>query len=146
VHGMAAAPPALLNSPTTVARASSVLKRNVKLYSPSYVFDGRDDTCWNSDAGSPQYLECEFEVAVDIDHIGVVFQGGFVGQECEAHVSSSAEDPLRYIAAFEPEDVNGEQIFSVSANRVQKLRLIFNKSTDFYGRVTVYHLNVYGHP
>jgi hypothetical protein len=44
-------------------------------------------------------------------------------------------------------DNNDKQTFSVNneANRVSRyLKIIFPSSTDFYGRVTIYSLQVYG--
>jgi hypothetical protein len=40
-----------------------------------------NDSCWNSDQGSPQFILFDFLKPVNIQEIDFVFQGGFVGQE-----------------------------------------------------------------
>jgi hypothetical protein len=37
-------------------------------------------------------------------------------------------------------------VFKCEAKRVRQLKLLFDKSTDFYGRVTIYQLDVLGQP
>jgi hypothetical protein len=50
--------------------------------------------------------------------------------------------------AFYPEDVNLLQVFPVPEPMKNKpishLKLLFKKSTDFYGRVTVYKVDILG--
>jgi hypothetical protein len=130
------------------AKASSVLKRSTKLYGAKYVLDDKEDTCWNSDQGSPQWLEVELPAPVHMASFTLTFQGGFVGQNCEIWVrradADAASAPLEKLADFEPEDVNTPQTFECPADAITKLRLYFHKSTDFYGRVVVYRLRLGG--
>lgn len=163
-------------------RASSVLQRNVKQYGPRLALEADPDTCWNSDQGSPQWLQLEFPAPVDVDSVVLTFQGGFVGQTCRADVicpaaataggaeasgsaaasagasggAGSADSPVsasspsstawRTAAEFEPDDLNRAQTFACAASSVTKLRLVFTKSTDFYGRVIVYRVQLIGKP
>ncbi len=126
-------------------KASSTLKRSAQ-YSPKNVLDGNDETCWNSDQGSPQWLEFAFSSPVDLSEVIITFQGGFVGQSCSAWTiaASDSTNELKKACGFEPDDVNSEQAFPVSAANVRVLRLVFERSTDFYGRVTVYHVSATG--
>ena len=45
------------------------------------MFDGSQDTCWNSDQGTPQYIIIELSRPLVVKQIKIMFQGGFVGQE-----------------------------------------------------------------
>jgi hypothetical protein len=47
----------LLNPKDFRVKVSSVLNRNVKEFGKQFLFDGREDTCWNSDQGSPQIIQ-----------------------------------------------------------------------------------------
>uniref|UniRef100_T1IWQ7 F5/8 type C domain-containing protein n=1 Tax=Strigamia maritima TaxID=126957 RepID=T1IWQ7_STRMM len=89
---------------------SSVLNKDVKQFGKKYIFDNRDDTCWNSDQGSPQWILIEFPSAVEIREIHIQFQGGFSGKDCWL-----------------------EGKFEVTPVSLKYLKLIFNSSTDFFG-------------
>ena len=69
-----------------------------------------------------------------------MFQGGFAGSAVELWVGSEKRLTLY------PCDHNELQEFPVSLNvdTTQELILKFVQSTDFYGRITVYMLNIYG--
>jgi hypothetical protein len=75
------------------------------------------------------------------------FQGGFVGKTCVA-LGSTESTPNDYsinIGQFYPEDINSSQTFSFDATEpLKRLKIIFEESTDFYGRITVYKLDVIG--
>lgn len=47
-----------------------------------------------------------------------------------------------------PEDVNRRQIFELPGEledgRIECMRLVFEKSSDFFGRITLYELDVQG--
>ena len=45
------------------------------------MLDGKLDTCWNSDQGSPQYILMDFGRDVAVIKLNVMFQGGFAGVE-----------------------------------------------------------------
>lgn len=50
--------------------------------------------------------------------------------------------------SFYPEDISTLQEFDISNSTgespVEQLRIQFDESTDFYGRITVYHLDILG--
>jgi hypothetical protein len=89
----------------------------------------------------------DFGRPVEIDTVSMTFQGGFVGKKCVAE-ASVAESPNRYdqdLGTLYPEDVNSTQSFTVKcAAPVQRLKLVFEESTDFFGRITMYKLDVLG--
>ena len=59
-------------------RTSSVLKRSGE-FAGKNMADGKEETCWNSDQGSPQWILIEFPGAVTLSRVCIMFQGGFVG-------------------------------------------------------------------
>ena len=49
------------------------------------------------------------------------------------------------LTAIYPEDVNKKQVFDVpSLEPIQALKLTFEESSDFFGRITIYDLDVQG--
>jgi len=121
-------------------RVSSTLNRDTKQFGKKYLFDGRTETCWNSDQGSPQWVSLEFEEKVSVSALCLQFQGGFCGKECQVEV-----DGEKKIMDFYPEDANKVQSFQFpeALPSVKKVRVIFNSSSDFYGRITLYLLELY---
>lgn len=69
-------------------RVSSVLNKDTKQFGKQYMIDGTEETCWNSDQGSPQSVFIKFDDAEEIAQgksltihaINIMFQGGFVGK------------------------------------------------------------------
>lgn len=64
-------------------------------------------------------------------------------------VGSTVDAPNDYsieIDTFYPEDINPTQTFNFEATpALKRVKIIFEESTDFYGRITVYKLDVIGH-
>ena len=54
---------------------SSTLNRDTKQFGKKFLFDGREETCWNSDQGSPQWVSLEFEQPVTMSTVCLAFQG-----------------------------------------------------------------------
>ncbi|XP_013389358.1 nuclear receptor 2C2-associated protein [Lingula anatina] len=126
-------------------RVSSVLNRDVKQFGKKFLLDGDDETCWNSDQGSPQWVLLEFSKQVVIEELHIQFQGGFAGKECHVEVASIKSDEFTELTKIFPEDSNKLQVFTLTpAPPVSKLRIVFTSSTDFYGRITIYKLDVIG--
>jgi len=121
-------------------RVSSTLNRDTKQFGKKYLFDGNNETCWNSDQGSPQWISLEFEHPVPLSALSLQFQGGFCGKDCEVEIEGNQK-----ILDFYPEDANKLQTFHLQEKleAVRKIRIIFNSSSDFYGRVTLYLLELY---
>jgi len=90
--------------------------------------------------GVPQWVDFEFSAAESVKQISIQFQGGFVGQECFLQAGS----PLELVEHFYPEDINSQQTFTLSQPLVSNhLRLVFPKSSDFFGRIIIYNLELY---
>eukprot|EP00040_Diaphanoeca_grandis_P002759 m.22646 g.22646 ORF g.22646 m.22646 type:complete len:152 (+) comp13878_c0_seq1:330-785(+) len=145
----------LVTSDTTV-RVSSTLNRDVKNFGPKFMLDGSDETCWNSDQGSPQHVIVNFNRVVHPKQISVMFQGGFVGKNCDIlvmpEVATDVKDEpgskpsMTQIGHFYPEDTGTAQLFELEKieSGVTHLKLVFPESTDFFGRVCIYTIDVVG--
>ena len=126
----------LLQCSSFNAKVSSVLNKNVKEFGKKYLFDGREDTCWNSDQGSPQFVQILFEEKKAIAKLEIQFQGGFVGTQCHVLVNDDTK------VEFFPEDTNKLQTFELNVQECTNLKIVFGQSTDFFGRITIYQLRL----
>ncbi|KAK3097992.1 hypothetical protein FSP39_015113 [Pinctada imbricata] len=88
---------------------SSVLNRDVKQFGKKHLFDGEEDTCWNSDQGLPQWVHVELTQLSNVEEIKIRFQGGFAGKECWVESHDCEGTPTK-IMDFYPEDINSLQI------------------------------------
>ncbi|XP_054835738.1 nuclear receptor 2C2-associated protein isoform X2 [Eublepharis macularius] len=129
--------------PEMVSRVSSVLNREAKQFGKKHMFDGNEETCWNSDQGSIQWLTLEFPHTVKVSQVQIQFQGGFASQKCVLLGCSRGEE-LSQIAEVYPEDTNSLQSFFLTETLLDKLKITFEDSTDFFGRIIIYHLDVLG--
>lgn len=79
------------------------------------------------------------------------FQGGFVG--CVAIVSlEDSNSQSIYKNCFYPDDINDMQTFMLNdkadvsdgkaLENVKKLSILFEKSSDFFGRIIIYHFEL----
>ena len=107
----------------------------------------------------------EFSNPVEVSEIQIKFQGGFVGKECQLQVFDGEKD-FGKVLDFYPDDVNSLQVGYIIIEIVQfyflsvfssqtfpvesfpreakKVKVVFANSTDFFGRITVYKLDVIG--
>ncbi|MEE6487904.1 hypothetical protein FKM82_015079 [Ascaphus truei] len=122
-----------------VSRVSSVLNRDVKQFGKKYLFDRKEDTCWNSD----QWILLEFPQSVCVSQLHIQFQGGFSSKTCTLEGCPNDKEFVK-LSDFYPEDTNALQKFSVPNLSVDKLKISFQNSTDFFGRIIVYHLDILG--
>lgn len=122
------------------AKVSSVLNKNVKEFGKKNLFDDCEDTCWNSDQGSPQYILISFANPIEsISKMQIQFQGGFVGTNCHVIVNDESEDKIDFF----PEDSNKLQTFPLELKHsCSSVKIVFGGSTDFFGRVTIYQLKL----
>lgn len=93
--------------------------------------------------GTPQFISVLLEKEKEISKISIQFQGGFVGQDCQfSSVCGSGEK--NEDIPFYPEDINSVQTFDISPSvKAKKFTVVFNKSTDFFGRIVVYKFDAY---
>ncbi|XP_078468783.1 nuclear receptor 2C2-associated protein [Lampetra fluviatilis] len=129
---------------STSCRVSSVLNRDGKQFGKKHLFDGNEETCWNSDQGAPQWVSVDFPQPVRVSELHVQFQGGFSGKQCLLQ-GFVKDDPSKTLMEFYPEDVNSTQVFQVPPSEpIHKLKLILCSSTDLFGRIVIYRLDVRG--
>lgn len=142
-----AAPRSLVSDPRTTCRVSSVLDRNKKLYGADNMLTTDVTTCWNSAQGSPQQILLQFQRSVDVETLDIMFQGGFVGQDVQVHVKNVSTEQWEQLTDLDvdPDDANEMQVFPCKVAQINALRITFSRSTDFYGRVIIYRLDVTGH-
>ncbi|XP_075943675.1 nuclear receptor 2C2-associated protein [Anarhichas minor] len=128
----------------TQSRVSSVLNRDVKQFGKKYMFDCNEETCWNSDQGECQWVYLEFPQSVKVSELKVQFQGGFSAKTCRLD-GCPKDGAFTEISNFYPEDDNSLQSFPIQeASAVDKVKITFENSADFFGRIIVYSLDVLG--
>ncbi|KFO81635.1 Nuclear receptor 2C2-associated protein, partial [Cuculus canorus] len=128
-------------------RVSSVLNRDVKQFGKKHMFDTSEETCWNSDQGTCQWVTLDFPHTVKVSQLHIQFQGGFSSRLCILEGCRAGEELVK-ISDLYPQDINAMQIsfaiFQVEETVLDKLKITFENSTDFFGRIVVYHLGVLG--
>ncbi|KAI0778807.1 galactose-binding like protein [Trametes elegans] len=141
-----------LISADTKVKVSSTLDKSV---GKKFLTDGSPETCWTSQQGTPQYIQLSFPSPVLPKRVEITFQGGFVGTRCSVEVLSKAaegEDATwQVFTRIYPEDVNRKQVFDLAPSdtalaqrRAESIKFIFEESSDFFGRVTVYDIRLLG--
>jgi len=117
-----------------------------------------ESSCWNSEGQADGETEHSFIInfhrSIFIEEIRIQFQGGFVPEECTLYLSSSSmgtspqwkeiED-----AEIEPENINSIQKFPLDdieedERLCNTIKLTTHSGTDFYGRVIIYKMEVWG--
>ncbi|XP_057896824.1 nuclear receptor 2C2-associated protein [Melospiza georgiana] len=140
---VAAMPVESLVCPDTATRVSSVLNRDVKHFGKQHLFDGSEETCWNSDQGTSQWVTLHFPRPVKLSQLHIQFQGGFSSRLCTLEGCRTGEELVK-ISELYPQDSHAMQSFQVQETVLDELKITFGSSTDFFGRVVVYHLQVLG--
>ena len=133
-------------------KASSVLNGSAEYQVKNIFID--DDSCWNSEGngnGTSQFLFFDFlNTSVKVHVVKVMFQGGFVGQEASLYIGKNKANmskvhTLDEIAIIN--DSNDLQEWIIPTHIItagQCFKIEFGSSTDFYGRVTIYRLELLG--
>ncbi|XP_011503583.1 PREDICTED: nuclear receptor 2C2-associated protein, partial [Ceratosolen solmsi marchali] len=123
-----------------ISRVSSVLNKNGKIYGKQFMFDKNDETCWNSDCGSPQWIVLNYYKEINLTSLEIQFQGGFAGLKCQIQAGSNLKN-LNYFQDIFPENSNSIQLFKlISVIKAKIFKLVFQNSTDFFGRIIIYKL------
>ncbi|KIY43784.1 hypothetical protein FISHEDRAFT_52146, partial [Fistulina hepatica ATCC 64428] len=133
-------------------RVSSTLDKSV---GKKHLIDGDPGTCWTSQQGLPQSVQLTLTRPAIPSTIHLTCQGGFVPTRCTVYVTSSSADTnsdWTVLTRIYPEDVNRRQSFSITSAEeivaasqgVDKIKLLFEESSDFFGRVTLYDLDIEG--
>lgn len=135
-------------------KVSSVLNKNTKQFGKSFIFDGDEETCWNSDQGEEQWVMIKFDEAVTIKKddqltLHVQFQGGFSCRNCTVTFTTDEGDKVVTSKCF-PKDSNSKQTFTLkfsektemSSFNASMIKVTFSDPTDFFGRMIVYSLDL----
>lgn len=146
------------------------MQRNMKMYGPMNALNVDDgSSCWYSDGeeGATQSLTINFGRSVTPKEIRIQFQAGFSAETCEIHYACNINDSSAANAAcsagwelveeVETSDTHELQTFPLHPAKdaatamangkiitTDAMKIVFHDFTDFYGRVTVYRLGVYG--
>ncbi|KAJ1920803.1 Nuclear receptor 2C2-associated protein [Mycoemilia scoparia] len=131
------------------SRVSSVLNKDTVSFGRHHLFDGKEETCWNSEEGKSQFVQIIFEDLVTIESIKCQFQGGFAAKKMEVlrkNTDSGSEKDSEWIPfnLFHPQDDNSIQINEAARTPVREIKVLFEEGTDFFGRITMYMLNFFG--
>jgi hypothetical protein len=102
--------------------------------------------------GLPQFIQLDFPNRVIPKRLSIVFQGGFVGRRCAVRISGTDSNTAwQTLSHIYPEDVNRRQSFDLVPTHpelleggVSSVKLVFEESSDFFGRITVYDLKLEG--
>ncbi|KAF9098006.1 Nuclear receptor 2C2-associated protein [Mortierella sp. GBA35] len=132
----------LLNADCRI-KVSSVLNRETTLYGKQFLTDDSEETCWNSEAGTPQFIVIDFGRKVNIESFQLMFQGGFVGKTCQV-LAWTDQGEFVDMMRFYPEDINPFPVAESDRQTTSRVKIIFESSTDFFGRITVYKLDILG--
>jgi hypothetical protein len=98
---------------------------------------GRNDGCW---------FIVDFWRAVQPDEIRIQFQAGFCAETCSVYAKNEKEEWILVDDTLEFDDVHELQTRSLQVEKLttKAIKLTFDDATDFYGRVTIYRLEVWG--
>jgi len=116
------------------------------------LLDANSETCWTSREGVPQHVVLTFAHQVRLRRISLTFQGGFVGTRCSIFTMSEGmpneEEAVAWqlLTTIYPDDVNRKQVFALPEPSpwMLQLKLSFEESSDFFGRIIIYELDMDG--
>jgi hypothetical protein len=140
----------LLSTPErgTTVRASSILQKNAKVYGPKHALDiEKSSSCWNSDGTQEncQWFVVDFNRPVEPYQVNVQFQAGFSVETCAVALKTSENDAWEPVDELEFHDVHEIQTKNLREMKpCTALKLTLEDFTDFYGRVTIYRIEVWG--
>ncbi|XP_062366003.1 nuclear receptor 2C2-associated protein isoform X2 [Cinclus cinclus] len=93
--------------------------------------------------GTSQWVTLDFPRPVKVSQLHIQFQGGFSSRLCTLEGCRTGEELVK-ISELYPQDSHAMQRFQVEETVLDKLKITFGSSTDFFGRVVIYHLGVLG--
>jgi hypothetical protein len=127
-----------------ILSASSVLQKNAKLYGPMNALDsGNESSSWNSEGNTQEdtKLTIHFGRTVIPTEIKFQFQAGF-----SAEIVTVYNSNMTKLGALELEDIHELQSYALFDNQCSftSIKLVMDKFADFYGRIILYRLEVWG--
>ncbi|CAF1026202.1 unnamed protein product [Adineta ricciae] len=93
----------------TQLRVSSVLNKDNKNYGKKNLIDGSEETCWNSEAGSSQWIQITPTTPFALSSVAIKFQGGFAAKRFAVECRQ-ADGTFTSTAEFYPDDHGKLQI------------------------------------
>jgi F5/8 type C domain len=117
---------------------------------------GNTSSCWNSEGSddqSPQWIQLDFGRQVLPRQLRLQFQAGFSAESCVVQTKvecseASGGSSWTTVETFELCDAHEVQVCRIQEPRTElvcsSLRLVFEDFTDFYGRITIYQLEILG--
>ena len=99
-----------------------MLNRDVKQFGKKYMFDGNQETCWNSDQGSSQFVMVELPHSSSVGRLEVKFQGGFAAKEGEL-MGGEDLSAMKMVQKFYPADDNSLQVSFVGSNFLRSIAI-----------------------
>jgi hypothetical protein len=118
-------------------------------------------SCWNSDQAPPtcrreeqQIYTIHFQRSVRVRQLKIMFQGGFVPQQFQVFTATTPNGSDERVLVdeeeiYEPNDSSKLEDFPIevdpSGRECCTLKLVMGDSNDFYGRMTIYRLEVWGY-
>ena len=106
--------------------------------------DDDEETCWNSDSGDCQFVNCNFKQETTLNKVQIQFQGGFSSKKIILQFCDSNKAVIKETILY-PKDNNLLQEFSdfesISSSSV---KILLTDLSDMFGRVIVYQLKLYG--
>jgi hypothetical protein len=150
----------ILNIHTKKHRASSTWKHDTRKFGPLNAINNNTEDAWKSaqsEEGSDPlaYFEIDFHRPVRVNELRIQFQGGFVGMDCIVYQKCGNENNDDWEECedlfLDPIDSNEVQTFASeeeeddnAGGKCNAIRIEFGRSTDFYGRIVIYSLEVWG--
>lgn len=91
-----------------------------------------------------QWIHIVFEEEIKVTSFTFQFQGGFAGKNCSITLEDKS-GAILHEQQFYPDDINAKQTFNLSSTtgNVRKVKFSFEGSTDFFGRIIVYNLELH---
>jgi Sad1 / UNC-like C-terminal len=122
-----------------------VLQRNIKVYGPMNALNTKDSSsCWNSDSSDKQQnFVIDFKRVVKVQDLRLQFQAGFVSESVNV-LLQTPDDKWIDLQELEVEDTLDIQTYALKSGEGTALKLVFDEFTDFYGRITIYRIEVWG--
>lgn len=131
------------------------MQRNAKQYGPLNALDtGNSSSCWNSEGTAEGrndgcWFIVDFGRAVQPEELRIQFQAGFCAETCSVYFKNNNEEWVLADNSLEFDDIHDLQTHSLqvkgsSTITTKAIKLDFDDATDFYGRVTIYRLEVWG--